>query len=192
MKLAVIGAGLIGAAAARHLRCDGHDVTLIGPGEPEDRRRHHGVFASHYDEGRITRGLDPSPFWSRASRASIARYADIESGSGIRFYSPVGCMMAGPADSTQAADMVQIAARDGIPCERLGHDALRQRFPYFAFPDDTIALPFIFVPDGQAMPDGGVPAAIRDSPPSPWPPAPAALPGAPPATSNMVPRPRMN
>lgn len=140
MKFAVIGAGMIGAAAARHLTLDGHDVTLIGPGEPQDRTRHDGVFASHYDEGRITRGLDPSPFWSRASRASIARYDQIAAAAGIRFYSPVGCMMAGPSDSAQAADMVRIAARDGIACDRLDLEGLRAKFPYFAFPDDTIGL----------------------------------------------------
>lgn len=140
MKLAVIGAGLIGSAAARHLATQGHNVTLIGPGEPDDKTSHTGPFASHYDEGRITRGLDPSPFWSRASRASIARYAEIEAASGIRFYVPVGCMMAGPSDSQQAADMEQIAARDGIPCTRLNRAELANRFPYFDFPEDTIGL----------------------------------------------------
>ncbi len=140
MKYAVIGAGLIGSAAARHLALMGHDTTLIGPGEPVDRATHDGPFASHYDEGRITRGLDPSPFWSRASRASIARYRRIEDATGIRFYSPVGCMMAGPSDSAQAAEMQAIAARDGIPCQALTGDALRKKFPYFAFPDDTLGL----------------------------------------------------
>jgi len=140
MKFAVIGAGLIGSAAARHLATQGADVTLIGPIEPADKTTHTGPFASHYDEGRITRGLDPSPFWSRASRASIARYVKIEAASGIRFYSPVGCMMAGPSDSQQAADMEQIAARDGIPCTRLNRTQLTDRFPFFDFPDDTIGL----------------------------------------------------
>ncbi|WP_456821601.1 FAD-dependent oxidoreductase [Bradyrhizobium sp. USDA 4502] len=34
IKLAVIGRGLIGSAAARHLSKMGHDVALIGPDEP--------------------------------------------------------------------------------------------------------------------------------------------------------------
>ncbi|WP_407494467.1 NAD(P)/FAD-dependent oxidoreductase [Pseudooceanicola sp. MF1-13] len=140
MKFAVIGAGLIGSAAARHLATQGAEVTLIGPDEPADKTTHTGPFASHYDEGRITRGLDPSPFWSRVSRASIARYAQIEAASGIRFYSPVGCMMAGTSDSRQAADMEQIAARDGIPCTRLDRAQLAHRFSFFDFPDDTIGL----------------------------------------------------
>lgn len=48
IKLAVIGRGLIGSAAARHLSKMGHDVALIGPDEPADFSQHSGVFGSHY------------------------------------------------------------------------------------------------------------------------------------------------
>ena len=50
-KYIVIGKGMIGSAAARHLaeRTDG--VALIGPDEPRDPANHDGVFADHYDEG---------------------------------------------------------------------------------------------------------------------------------------------
>ena len=36
IRLAVIGRGMIGSAAARHLSKMGHDVALIGPDEPAD------------------------------------------------------------------------------------------------------------------------------------------------------------
>ena len=55
MRIAIIGRGLIGSAAARHLAEAGHEVVLIGPGEPANYASHPGVFGSHYDEGRITR-----------------------------------------------------------------------------------------------------------------------------------------
>lgn len=138
MKYAVIGAGMIGAAAARHLSAAGADVTLIGPREPADRLRHTGVFASHYDEGRITRGLDGMPFWSRASRAAIGRYGEIERASGIRFYSEVGCLMAGPEGSPKMQNIDAVAQRDALSFESFDHTALRQRFPYFAFPESTV------------------------------------------------------
>lgn len=135
MKYAVIGAGMIGAAAARHLSATGADVTLIGPSEPANPATHTGVFASHYDEGRITRGLDPMPFWSRASRASIGRYGEIERASGIRFYAEVGCLMAGPEGSDKITAIDDVVARDALACERLDREGLAARFPYFAFPD---------------------------------------------------------
>lgn len=140
MKIAVIGAGLIGSAAARHLALMGVDVTLIGPLEPETRANHSGVFASHYDEGRITRGLDPHPFWSRVSRASIARYAQIEAQSGIRFYTQAGSLMAGPKGSGPITSLLDVRDRDAITCDELTGQALRDRFPYFHFADDTLAL----------------------------------------------------
>lgn len=140
MKLAVIGRGLIGSAAARHLSGDGHDVTLIGPSEPAEFQSHRGVFASHYDEGRITRGLDPYPFWSKVSRASIARYRGIEQQSGTNFYSEVGILMAGPKGSAPISSVVDVAKAAGIAFEQLDQAGLQRLFPYFAFESDVLGV----------------------------------------------------
>lgn len=140
MVIAVIGRGLIGSAAARHLAEAGHQVLLIGPEEPADKRAHRGVFGSHYDEGRITRGLDPYPFWSRVSRASIARYGEIEAKSGLSFYTEVGLMMAGPIAGRPIQDVDEVRREAGISADRLEGAVLAERFPYFAFPADTLAL----------------------------------------------------
>ncbi|MFP4274468.1 MAG: FAD-dependent oxidoreductase [Paracoccaceae bacterium] len=140
MRIAVIGAGLIGGGAARHLAKAGHEVVLIGPPEPEVRHSHDGVFGSHYDEGRITRKLDPWAFWSRVSRESIARYPEIESESGIAFFSDVGAMMAGPADQPLIAQVEAVRAEAGFPADRYEGAALARRFPYFAFPEGTLAV----------------------------------------------------
>ena len=43
-----------------------------------------------HDEGRITRRLDGDPVWALLAGRSIARYADIERESRIRFHFPVG------------------------------------------------------------------------------------------------------
>ncbi|MBD3679802.1 MAG: FAD-dependent oxidoreductase [Rhodobacteraceae bacterium] len=138
MHVAVIGRGLIGSAAARHLARAGHEVTLIGPDEPEALETHRGVFGSHYDEGRITRGIDPYPFWSRVSRASIARYGEIETDSGIRFYTERGILMAGPEGGEPIRNVGRVAEASGIPCEQLGDAALASRFPWFHFPEGTL------------------------------------------------------
>ncbi|WP_370231685.1 NAD(P)/FAD-dependent oxidoreductase [Cognatishimia sp.] len=145
MVLAVIGAGMIGAAAARHLAQAGHDVLLIGPPEPKDKARHNGVFASHYDAGRITRGLATDPFWAQASRASIARYRHIEADSGLSFFHEVGTLMAGPQGAPQIDAVQEVANTLSIAAERLNADQMGQRFPYFSFNPDDIGL---FEPQG--------------------------------------------
>ncbi|WP_375688744.1 NAD(P)/FAD-dependent oxidoreductase [Pseudooceanicola sp. LIPI14-2-Ac024] len=140
MHIAIIGRGLIGSAAGRHLAKAGHRVTVIGPDEPADRRAHRGVFASHYDEGRITRGLDPWPFWSTVSRAAIARYREIEAESGVSFFTEVGSLMAGPEGSKLMNQLFEVRDRDDIACEVLRDAELAGRFGYFDFPTGTVAL----------------------------------------------------
>jgi sarcosine oxidase len=139
MRIAVVGRGLIGSAAARHLTLMGHEVTLIGPSEPTEFATHNGPFGSHYDEGRITRGLDPYPFWSRVSLASISRYRDIEAASGVPFFNEVGAMMSGPADSDYVHSLETVMAGNGVMAERFDGAEIAARFPYFQFPDDTRA-----------------------------------------------------
>jgi sarcosine oxidase len=140
MKLAVVGRGLIGAAAARHLCKQGHDVALIGPDEPADFARHDGVFGSHYDEGRITRVLDADPFWTELNRAAISRYGDITSESGVEFYREVGVLHVGPGDRTEVAATARSAAQAGIAVETHDDAGLARRFPFLHFAAGTKGL----------------------------------------------------
>ncbi|MEM9463936.1 MAG: FAD-dependent oxidoreductase [Actinomycetota bacterium] len=96
VEVAVIGKGLIGTAATRHLAEAGRSVALIGPDEAADRRTFPGPFSSHGDEGRITRIGDSDVSWARWAARSIDRYADIERRSGIGFHHPVGVVVAWP------------------------------------------------------------------------------------------------
>lgn len=132
----VVGRGMMGAAAARHLAGTVDGVALIGPGEPADIRSHRGVFASHYDEARITRTIDGDADWALLANRSIARYADIAARSGVEFYAPVGCLMVGPergGDNPFVDDVRKAAARLGVSTELLGGESLKSRFPYFSF-----------------------------------------------------------
>ena len=139
----VIGCGMMGAAAARHLseRTDG--VALIGPDEPLDYQAYQGVFASHYDEARITRRFDGDLLWATFASRSIERYAEIEERSGIRFYNEAGCLFAGPEPRSESAYLhkASIVARSlGLAVETLQRDELASRFPQFAFPSHLVGF----------------------------------------------------
>jgi sarcosine oxidase len=140
MHITVVGRGLIGSAAARHLAGEGVEVTLIGPDEPVDKAAHDGVFASHYDEGRITRRLESVPFWSVVSEASMARNGEIESAGGVPFFTRTGAMMTGPADSAFMVDVAGVRETLVIPSERLDPDTLAMRFPFFRFDPGVIGF----------------------------------------------------
>jgi glycine/D-amino acid oxidase-like deaminating enzyme len=142
-QYAVVGRGLTGSAAARHLAEQVSGVVLIGPDEPADWQNHNGVFASHYDEGRITRTIDPDVSWARFANRSIARYRDIEARSGISFYAEKGCLISGLTTGRSQEYVAKIRAAAealGVSTDRLDDAGLKQRFPYFDFPDGSDAV----------------------------------------------------
>ena len=70
-------------------------MTLIGPGEPDDRRTHQGVFASHYDDTRITRVIDPDPLRAWLAHRSVPAFRRLEADTSVGFYSEVGHLWMG-------------------------------------------------------------------------------------------------
>ena len=139
-KYIVVGRGLMGAAAARHLARQVEGVAVIGPDEPDDRKTHDGVFASHYDEGRITRTIDPDRNWALLANRSIARYGEIARESGIDFYCEVGCVVVAPDGSDYLERTRQAAVSLGVETSHLDGSGLKAVFPFFAFPDAAAGL----------------------------------------------------
>lgn len=90
----VIGKGMMGSAAARYLAEKGTKIAVVGPDEPKDFADHPGIFASHYDEGRLTRLLAKDITWSWLSHYSIQNYRYLEEESNISFYAPCGLLYA--------------------------------------------------------------------------------------------------
>ncbi len=139
-KYIIVGAGMMGAAAARHLSKRSDGVALIGPAEPGDLRTHRGVFASHYDEARITRTIDPDPVWARLANRSIARYGQIASDSGVDFYTETGCLIVAPRRTggpSYVGDVLAAAGRLDVSTQTFDNQALAQEFPCFDFPEDS-------------------------------------------------------
>jgi sarcosine oxidase len=130
--VAVVGLGLIGAAALRHLSGSGLRCVGVGPAEPAEWSTHRGVFASHYDSGRITRRLDKQREWAVLAGRAIDAYAEIEAESGIRFHHPVGVLMA-EVDAGRLASTIAVGEGLAVPFETY--------LPGQSFGDDRVALP---------------------------------------------------
>ena len=141
--VAVIGNGMMGSAATRYLSATGQRIVAIGPGEPEDWHSHQGVFASHYDQGRITRIIDPDPVWAHLAARSIEVYPEIEAQSGITFHQRAGGLRVSP-DVTASVDTINqaeaVGKEYGAIYSRLTAAELAQRFPFLQFTDGTTAL----------------------------------------------------
>ncbi|XP_069102650.1 monomeric sarcosine oxidase-like [Argopecten irradians] len=141
--LCVVGAGLIGSAAARHASLQPNiRVCLIGPEEPKERRLEspREIFGAHYDEGRVTRCSDPDPVWATLAQNSINRYRELEATSGVTFYSETGCLMSGPPGGQFMTNTQETVTSQNIQHDYLTPELLRKRFPYLNLRDTDEAI----------------------------------------------------
>ncbi len=139
----VVGNGLIGSAAARYLSEIGKDVAIIGQEEPNDPATHDGVFASHYDQRRLTHIAGRAAYWIEAKREAIAEYATLEQQSGIQFHDPVGYLMVIPPHLSNCTDAPQRLANElNIPHTFYSDDdnSWHDQFPEYHFPDSHAVL----------------------------------------------------
>ena len=132
----VIGKGLMGAAAARYLSQMTAKVAMIGPDEPEDIATHPGVFASHYDQGRITRKISKDAVWSALAVRAIEQYSYLQQRSGIQFHEPVGCLFVAPPADPYFAQVLDTAERFNVDYVVYGSSAEQQSaHPQLHFPE---------------------------------------------------------
>ena len=140
-KIAVIGRGLIGSAAGRHLSMISDGVAVIGPGEPKDTVKHDGVFASHYDEGRMVRLVDPSIPWSITAKRSIERFSQLEIDSGIDFFTNSGYLgLQGPEHLDYVEQSEFSAKTVNADFKRISSSDIRKNYPFLSIDDNTVGL----------------------------------------------------
>lgn len=142
--IAIIGAGLFGSAAARHLSQTADGIALIGPAEPTNYQEHSGVFASHYDASRLTRIVDPDLIWGTLAKRSVQRYREIEERSSISFYREIGYMMVTPGglgtDWFNFPAMREVASDLEVELEELDDAALEDQYPFLSFTPGSGAM----------------------------------------------------
>jgi len=133
IDVAVVGRGMLGSPCARVLAEAGCSVLLIGQGEPADRRTHDGVFASHHDDTRITRVIDPDPLRAWLGHRALDDFRRLEASTGERILTEVGHLWIAPPDEID--ELAAADARFDLGCIRHDPVGLRTEFPHLSPPD---------------------------------------------------------
>ncbi|MBB0968915.1 FAD-binding oxidoreductase [Dietzia aerolata] len=139
--VAVVGAGPIGSATARHLADRGASVLVVGPDEPATFEDHQGVWAGYYDQGRLAHVLEVPLVTSLLATRSLRRFAELRERSGVEFTTPTQSLSVLPdvADGAPGAEwfdrdrLLRNAEDLGVAVFALSEDDLRSDYPRLSF-----------------------------------------------------------
>ncbi len=132
IDLIVVGAGIMGSAAARHAALAGARVLIIGEPEPITPAQHDGLFGAWHDVSRLASRLHGDPDDAELSRRSMLGIAELEAGGAEQILSPVGYLYAA-APGFDTPMRQRLAARSGLAVETLSSDELQQRYTNLSF-----------------------------------------------------------
>ncbi|CAL4082231.1 unnamed protein product [Meganyctiphanes norvegica] len=136
--LIIVGAGMMGSAAARHASLiPNTSVCLIGPQEPKIRKGHQ-IFGCWFDEGRICRRVSAMHTWSNLATHSIARFRDLEDDTGINFYTESGYMDINPSQE-EFNEMMEASHKAGLAAKDISQ-SWKEKFPYFNISKDKYVM----------------------------------------------------
>jgi glycine/D-amino acid oxidase-like deaminating enzyme len=146
--LAIIGAGPLGTATARHAAESGASVVLIGPDEPVGVAEHQGTWAGYYDQGRLCHVLEVPLMTSLLAMRSRRRFAKLIDRTGIDFLTPTHSVTVLPAEAAPGTgslwfdrDALARNAEDlGVPVDRLDEEQLAAAYPSLRFEPGHVAL----------------------------------------------------
>ncbi|WP_300681222.1 FAD-dependent oxidoreductase [Nocardioides sp.] len=168
--LAVIGAGPLGTATARHAAESGASVLLLGPAEPADPADHLGTWAGYYDQGRLCHVLEVPLMTSLLAMRSRRRFADLIARTGIDFLTPTHSVTVLPdvqPSSTSALwfdrDVLAGNARDlGVAVDELDETELAAAYPGLTFEPGHVGLrePGAFILNPRGLVEAELAAAL--------------------------------
>ena len=151
MDAAVIGAGVMGCAAARSLAKRGLSVALLERESPG-----HAGGSSHGD-GRIFRFTYAEPIYVRLAEEAERHWRDLEATSGERLLERCGNWDCGPEGSSEIEALVANLESQGRPWELLSADEAQDRFPDLSPPAGGVVL---FQAEGGVLRAGRALAAL--------------------------------
>lgn len=139
MKVAVIGIGGTGSAAARHLAQAGHRVVGY-----EQFALGHERGSSH-GESRIIRYTYPDPLYTQMMGDAYPLWAALEEEAGEELCVRCGILYFGTLDDPHVRETEEALIGAGLPYERLDGEAAQERFRAFRFQAGEVA---VYQPEG--------------------------------------------
>ena len=147
--IAVVGAGLMGAATAWQLARRGHEVTLI---EAYDIGHRHG---SSHGSSRIFRRAYAKDLYVELTGQAHEQWRELEHDSSTPLLRTTGGLDFGAGRDPEG--LAGVLGKAGVPYERLGAEAAAERWPYIRFDG-----PVLYHPDaGVIDADETVAACVR-------------------------------
>jgi len=131
--IAVVGAGLMGAATAWQLARQGHEVTLV---EAYDIGHRHG---SSHGSSRIFRRAYADPLYVGLTGRAYEQWRELEADASTPLLRTTGGLDLGEGRDPEALAGVLGAA--GVPYELLGVEAASERWPYIRFDGPALYHP---------------------------------------------------
>jgi glycine/D-amino acid oxidase-like deaminating enzyme len=139
IRVAVVGAGVFGAATARELHRRGHDVTLYEQYTPGTVRS-----ASGGDTRLIRAAHGENEWYAQLSRRALELWRELEAETSTHLLERTGVAWLDTVGSTFADASAITLDRLGVPFERLSVEEARRLFPSLGG-DDLVGV--LFEPD---------------------------------------------
>ena len=123
--IAIVGAGVMGAAAACEAARGGARVALIDQAKPPNPR------AASVDHSKVFRFAYPDPFYTTLAVEALRGWRRLEDETATSLLTPTGVLMIGKAESTIESQTAETLRALGLQAEMLNSTETAARFPQF-------------------------------------------------------------
>jgi monomeric sarcosine oxidase len=123
--VAIVGAGVMGAAAACELAREGLSVAMIDQSELPNPR------AASVDHSKVFRFAYPDPFYVRLAIDSRKRWHALEEETGARLLTQTGALLIGKRRPSFETECYEAMRTSGCEAEMLDREQVATRFPQF-------------------------------------------------------------
>jgi sarcosine oxidase len=134
MKVAVIGAGGVGSAAARFLAAAGHTVTVLEQFEVDHDR------GSSYGQSRVIRRVYPDVFYTSLMEHAYRLWRELEAEAGETLLLETGGLFLGPADHPEMRASADALQQAGVPFEVWDARRTAEQVPPIRLAPDEVAI----------------------------------------------------